>query len=92
MPRLRLAIALALMLAASEAQADSPQRIRVATVARIPIWKQQEPEVAVFFRCGMTIDGDGAPKAYHRDSSRALHDLSNALQPWRDLLDTTPCR
>jgi hypothetical protein len=81
MPRLRLIIALVLILAASDALADPPQRMRIATVAGIPIWKQQEPEVAVFFRCGMTIDGDGAPKAYHRESSRALHDLSNAGRP-----------
>lgn len=75
---LRAIVAGVLILAASPAHSGNPQRIRIATVAGIPIWKQQEPQVAVFFRCGMTIDGDGAPKAYHRDSSRALHDLANA--------------
>jgi hypothetical protein len=79
--RVRLVIAAGLTLAASTAQADPPQRVRVATVAGLPVWKQQDPVAAVFFRAGMTIDCDGAPKAYHRDSSQALHDLANAGHP-----------
>lgn len=46
---------------------------------------------AVFYQSGMTIDADGAPKAYHRDNNKGLDFLGNAGKPgnwWALVTDT----
>jgi hypothetical protein len=38
---------------------------------KVPLWTLQRPqETAFFFRSGVTIDADGAPKAYHPSAHR----------------------
>jgi Fungal chitosanase of glycosyl hydrolase group 75 len=43
--------------------------------------RRRAGENAVFFSAGMAIDADGAPRAFHRKSSRGLDDLANAGEP-----------
>jgi hypothetical protein len=46
---------------------------------------------AIFYQSGMTIDADGAPKAYHRDNNKGLDFLGNAGKPgnwWALVTDT----
>ena len=46
------------------------------------LWKLQGTEqTAFFFRSGMTIDADGAPRAYHPVSANGLGALGNAGKP-----------
>jgi len=52
------------------------------TAEKRRVWQLQRPgETAFFFRSGMSIDADGAPKAYHPVSSQGLDALGNAGKP-----------
>jgi Fungal chitosanase of glycosyl hydrolase group 75 len=49
---------------------------------KVPLWTLQRPqETAFFFRSGVTIDADGAPKAYHPVSAQGLDALGSAGKP-----------
>ena len=53
-----------------------------ASSEKVLLWKLQRPEeTAFFFRSGVTIDADGAPKAYHPVSAQGLDALGNAGKP-----------
>jgi len=52
-----------------------------ATVGDVTVWKREGHLAAVVFRAGMTIDVDGAPRAYHPDDRGALNRLSHAGRP-----------
>jgi hypothetical protein len=49
----------------------------IVELAGTTVWKLPGGK-AIAFKAGMTIDADGAPKAYHQDDSKALDALSNA--------------
>lgn len=59
----------------------------VGTAPIFPIYKFAGSS-ALFFAGGMTIDPNGAPKAYHPDDKQGLDHLANAGRPgaWRSLL------
>jgi hypothetical protein len=49
----------------------------VAEVVGTTVWKLPGGS-AIGFKAGMAIDADGAPKAYHRDDSKAIDNLASA--------------
>jgi len=57
------------------------QCVPLATVGSVTVWRQEGHPNAVLFRSGMTIDVDGAPRAYHPHDSGALNRLSGAGRP-----------
>jgi hypothetical protein len=52
----------------------------VARVGQVLIW-QAESGSAFFFKTGMQIDADGAPRAYHPGRTQGLDNLDNAGKP-----------
>lgn len=56
-------------------------------VVGTPVWRLPK-STAFGFRAGMRIDADGAPKAFHKDDSKALDNLANAGSPgkWTGIL------
>jgi hypothetical protein len=50
----------------------------LTTVGPTAVWKGQGSPAAIVFRSGMTIDVDGAPKAYHPRDAGALNRLTHA--------------
>jgi hypothetical protein len=46
-------------------------------VAGTSVWKLPGGK-AIGFKAGMTIDADGAPRAYHKDDAKGLDNLANA--------------
>jgi len=50
----------------------------LATVGKVTVWKREASPTAIVFRSGMTIDVDGAPKAYHPHDTGALNQLAHA--------------
>jgi Fungal chitosanase of glycosyl hydrolase group 75 len=75
--RLTLLLCAALGLAGGHAQADSEKPVCIATVVTAKVLTQESPPV-VLFTSGMQVDADGSPRAYHRDSAKALDFLANA--------------
>lgn len=70
------------------AQAAKKELIKVGTVQ---VWTWESSPDAVFYEAKMSLDADGAPKAYHEDSSKALDYLGNAGKPgnwWALITDT----
>ncbi len=57
-------------------------KTQLFTVANRPVWKWNGLST-VFYKSGMTIDADGAPKAYHPkpDDNKGLDALGNAGHP-----------
>lgn len=58
----------------------APRTELVSRVGRVAV-RRVVGGLPFFFTSGMTIDADGAPKAYHRDDARALDFLANAGHP-----------
>jgi len=47
-----------------------------------PVW-QVVGESPLFYRCGLMIDADGSPRAYHPDDRSGLDHLGNAQKNWK---------
>jgi hypothetical protein len=71
------------VLVAQECQKVEALKLRNSSSSEtISLWKLQGTEqTAFFFRSGMTIDADGAPRAYHPVSAKGLDALGNAGKP-----------
>jgi hypothetical protein len=70
--------AMAVALAGSS-RPEAPGRCAsLATVGKVTVWKRDGSPSAIVFRSGMTIDVDGAPKAYHPHDVGALGRLALA--------------
>ena len=70
---------------AQDSSVSCANKTQLFTVANRPVWKWNGLST-VFYKSGMTIDADGAPKAYHPhwkkpDSKQGLDDLENAGKP-----------
>lgn len=70
-------VLLGLLTASGDAACDKVERLRVGQTI---VW-QLRGQPALFYRAGMTIDADGAPKAYHPVSKKGLDALGNAGRP-----------
>jgi hypothetical protein len=70
---------------AQDPSVSCDSKTKLFTVAGHPVWKWNGLST-VFYKSGMTIDADGAPKAYHPhwkqpDSQQGLDYLENAGRP-----------
>jgi hypothetical protein len=91
---------LGLLLFASPGVAEDCQKVEVLKLRNhsaspaedVSLWRlERSEETAFFFRSGMSIDADGAPKAYHPVSAQGLDALGNAGKPgnwWALVTDT----
>lgn len=52
------------------------------TNTKTPVW-QVVGESPLFYRCGLVIDADGSPRAYHPDDHSGLDHLGNAMKNWK---------
>lgn len=70
------------VLVAQECQKVEVLKLKNSSSQTISLWKLHGAEqTAFFFRSGMTIDADGAPRAYHPVSANGLDALGNAGKP-----------
>jgi hypothetical protein len=67
---------------AQDSSVRCSNKTKMFTLANHPVWKWNGLST-VFYKSGMTIDADGAPKAYHPkpDDSKGLDALENAGEP-----------
>jgi hypothetical protein len=61
-----------------EERSETTTAIRVQRIGTTNIYHLKENKSVYFFEAKMQINADGAPKAYHRDTSRGLDHLANA--------------
>lgn len=67
---------------AQDSSVSCDNKTKLFTIANRPVWKWNGLST-IFYKSGMTIDADGAPKAYHPkpDDNQGLDALGNAGHP-----------